>query len=461
MIYAILCLLFCLIALDVSELKENRCVNMDEPMRPAILTQLIKDGKIAEAQSKAFVEIEDFRDVISYSGFFEVNKEFESNLFFWYFPSQADVKSDPVILWLQGGPGLSSLIGLFMESGPFELPNRFDIKLRAYSWICKYSIVYVDCPVGAGYSFTKKNGYAENQTVIANELQIALRQFFKLFPDTAENDFYILAESYGAKYAISLAELIHNSNPKRKKQINLKGVMISSGFCDPINQIAYGDYLHEVGLLDHNARERFYFLENCIKEHIKNKNWVQAYETFDYLIAGDRNKNTLFQNLTGLTDYYNYVFDTQIHKHLRTISYYLELEELRRALHVGVLKYNITAEIVADYLKADMMKSVINSVPPLLHSYKFLFCNGQLDIITGYDMMEDALYRVNREKNSDFQNASSCIWRVDDDVAGYVKTANNLTQVLVRNAGHMLPYDQPKWSFDMIVRFIENRNFCV
>ncbi|GJQ71733.1 hypothetical protein Trydic_g11426 [Trypoxylus dichotomus] len=462
MIYQIvLCVCVCLsILITTCELKGFRCVQDEVDVQPLVLTELINKGEIAEAQSKAFVQIEDFRDIISYAGFLQVSKEYDSNLFFWYFPSQLNVNLDPVILWLQGGPGLTSLVGLFLENGPFQLENKFDIRLRMYSWTKRFSVVYVDNPVGTGYSYTRKGGYRTNQTIIAQDLHAALKQFFKLFPNIAKNDFYIMGEAYGGKYAISLAALIDHTNAKRKKKVHLRGIAIGSAFCDPVNQIAYGDYLYEVGLIDHNARERFYFLENCIKEHIKNNKWVEAYQTFDYLIGGDAVPETLYKNLTGLENMFNYVTDNIPRDQFDIISYYINLEELRKALHVGFIRFNTTNPVVEQFLREDFMKSIINSLPPLLRSYKVLFFNGQLDVLSGYDMTEDMLYNMEHEKAAQFQNVTRCIWRVGNQVAGYAKNFENLTQVMVRNAGHLIPTDQPKWTFNMIVRFIENINFC-
>lgn len=464
MIYRItaLCLVFISSIFSAhKESKKFRCLDEAETqVQPLILTELINRGEIVEAQSKAFVQIEDFRDVISYAGYFQVNKEFESNLFFWYFPSRSNVNIDPVVLWLQGGPGFSALLGLFVENGPFELANKFDIRLRMYSWTKRFSVIYVDNPVGTGFSFTKQDGYAQNQTIIAKELYIALKQFYKMFPMVATNDFYIMSEAYGGKFAIKLAELIHHSNPKKKKKVHLKGLALGSAFCDPINQIGYGDYLYEIGLIDHIAREKFYFLENCIKEHIKNKQWIEAFQTFDYLIRGDLNRQTLYKNLTGLESYYNYMKDSDTIAHFSVISYYINLEELRKALHVGFAHFNLSSEYVVEHLRPDIMQSVISSLPPLLRSYKVLFYNGQFDVISGYDMSENILINMGHAQSADYENVSRCIWRVGDEVAGYVKSIGNLTQVMVRNAGHMVPADQPKWSFDMIIKFVANINFC-
>lgn len=88
------------------------------------LTPLIDQNKTAEARNSSLVNSENFINVRSYSGFLTVDERYNSNLFFWYFPNANEtLKDTPWIIWLQGGPGGSSLIGLFSEMGPFELVN--------------------------------------------------------------------------------------------------------------------------------------------------------------------------------------------------------------------------------------------------------------------------------------------------------------------------------------------------
>lgn len=83
----------------------------DFPGYPLILTPLIEQGKLDDALAAAEVYFNGFKGVKSYAGYFTVNKQFDSNMFFWFFPAQTDSANAPVLLWLQGGPGASSLIG--------------------------------------------------------------------------------------------------------------------------------------------------------------------------------------------------------------------------------------------------------------------------------------------------------------------------------------------------------------
>lgn len=58
-------------------------------------------------------------DFEQYAGYINLEGT-TKNLFYWFFTSKGNPETDPVVLWLQGGPGCSSLgDGLFLEHGPY------------------------------------------------------------------------------------------------------------------------------------------------------------------------------------------------------------------------------------------------------------------------------------------------------------------------------------------------------
>ncbi|KAI8320748.1 peptidase S10, serine carboxypeptidase [Martensiomyces pterosporus] len=76
-----------------------------------------------------------------------------ARLFYWYFPAIAPkVEDPPLILWIQGGPGSSSMIGLFTEMGPLELTDDGQFTRRNVTWANEYDFLVVDQPVGTGFS---------------------------------------------------------------------------------------------------------------------------------------------------------------------------------------------------------------------------------------------------------------------------------------------------------------------
>ncbi|CAB4061684.1 CPVL [Lepeophtheirus salmonis] len=105
------------------------------------------------------------------------------------------------------------------------------------------------------------------------------------------------------------------------------------------------------------------------------------------------------------------------------------------------------------------MKSVKPLVESLLKNYRVMIYNGQTDIIIAWPLTESFITSMKWSGADEYITTKRKIWRFGNDVAGYAKEVGNLTQVLVRNAGHMIPYDQPKWAFDLIHRFTSKKGF--
>lgn len=225
-----------------------------DPEEVLYLTPLIEENKIKEAQEVSQVNFSEFKNIKSYSAYFTVDKIYNSNLYFWFFPSESNYEEDPVILWIQGGPGSTSLTGLFHEIGPFSLTSNTTVTIRDFYWSQTHSVLFIDNPAGTGFSFTD-GGYARNQTKVGEDLYNALLQFFVLFPELQKNDFYIAGESYAGKYVPAISYTIMKQNPTAKLKINLQGIVIGNGLCDPVNQLVYSDYLYQIGLIDSEQKE--------------------------------------------------------------------------------------------------------------------------------------------------------------------------------------------------------------
>lgn len=423
---------------------------------PLYLTPYLESENISLAQNLSQVPLTDKLGFKSYAGFFTVNKIYNSNLYFWYFPPFSKNEHRPVLLWLQGGPGGSSLFGLFTENGPL-IAKEGGFGVRKYHWALNYHLIFVDNPVGTGFSFTKEDqGYCTDEACIAKDLYEFLQQFFKLFPDLRNNKFYITGESYAGKYIPTLAMYIHEKNCEAKEaRINLKGLALGNAYCDPANQLDYGNYLYQHGLLDDNQRNAFLNLQNDIAAEVKKGNWVQADILMDILMDGELANVSYFKSFTGFNNYYNFL-KSKDDEDMTAFVELLHNDKVRRSVHVGGLPFN-SGKKVQMYLLADLLKSVAPLMAKLLSHYKILFYNGQLDIVVAYPLTENFLRSLRFSSADEYKVAVRRIWTVDGEIAGYVKTAGNLTEVLVRNAGHMVPHDQPKWALDMLVKFIHNQ----
>lgn len=431
-----------------------------DPGQPLFLTPLIEQNKIKEAQTASEVNFNGFKKQRSYSGYLTVDKRFNSNMFFWYFPAQSDSTNAPVVLWLQGGPGATSLIGLFGENGPFTVKNKHGLKLRKFSWTQNHNVIYIDNPVGTGYSFTN-GGYAQNETKVGEDLYSALIQFFTLFPELQKNDFFITGESYAGKYVPAISYTIYKKNPSAKLKINLQGLSIGNGLSDPEHQLKYGDYLYQLGLIDANGRKAFQDYEQQGVKYIQNKQFDKAFQVFDNLLNGDQNNHTsLFKNISGFENYFNYLYPiSPFNAELTFMGKYVQRSDIRAAIHVGNTTFNDITNDVETNLINDVMQSVAPWISELLNHYRVLIYNGQLDIIVAYPLTENYLQNLNFQGADQYKTATRYQWYVEQELAGYVKQAGKLTEVLVRNAGHMVPADQPKWALDLISRFTRNKPY--
>uniref|UniRef100_A0A182PVV1 Carboxypeptidase n=1 Tax=Anopheles epiroticus TaxID=199890 RepID=A0A182PVV1_9DIPT len=425
---------------------------------PLLLTPYIEKGNIAEGQKAARVEHSRIRGFESYAGFLTVDKRFNSNLYFWYFPAKVNRTTAPLLLWLQGGPGASSLFGLFEENGPFRITRELVAMEREHSWYENHNLLYIDNPVGTGFSFTDSDaGYARNQVQIGEELHSAVVQFLKLFPELQSLPFYITGESYAGKYVPALGYTIHkkNGNPQNP-WINLAGMAIGNGYSDPVNQLNYGEYLYQLGLIDSNALERFEQDEQSVATCIAKGNYRCAFEIMDDLLDGDANGGgSFFRNVSGFETYYNYLNTAEDPLDAVWLVAFLNLDETRRALHVGDQPFH---DLDADnkverFLEEDVFESVAPWIAELLQHYRIMFYNGQLDIICAYPMMVNYLQTLQFDGANYYRSVPRGKLEFDGEIAAYFKLAYGLVEVLVRDAGHMVPRDQPKWAHRLITAF--------
>ncbi len=116
-----------------------------------------------------------------YSGYLDATEG--RHLFYWFVESQKNPFKDPVVLWLNGGPGTSSLLGFFTENGPFRvLPNGQTVTYDKYSWNSLANILYIESPAGVGFSYSENNDYRTNDDETLKFNYEALNNFFEKYP---------------------------------------------------------------------------------------------------------------------------------------------------------------------------------------------------------------------------------------------------------------------------------------
>ena len=361
-------------------------------------------------------------------------------------------QSNPISLWLQGGPGGSSLFGLFVENGPYTLIDVDTAVLKNYTWLGSMSLIYFDNPVGTGFSFTENDkGYATNEADVARDLYNALGQFFTLFSEYRNNDFYLTGESYAGKYIPAIGSLLHAK--KNESKINLKGVAIGNGLIDPESMIDYSSFLYEISLFNEDQARIGKKYEEAILDDIKNERYAECLKKrYEYMGS---NVQSYFKIVTGLNYFYNMRLSEQP-KDQTFFNAYVTQPKARKALHVGTKTFNSERQ-VEQHLEDDICRSSKSELITLMENYKVLLYSGQLDIRVATPFTDSMLSRLKWKGSEEFMQSKRQIWKVDGQIDGYLKKSNKFYFMIIRNAGHILPYDQPKLAFHMIDQFINDK----
>lgn len=199
--------------------------------------------------------------VLQHSGYLDIAEN--KHIFFWFvrlfwllhckpstesrfFESRSSPQEDPLVLWLNGGPGCSSTTGLLFELGPCSIEeNGTSTRYNPHSWNSKANIFFLDQPIDVGYSYGDKGaGRINNTPAAAADVFAFLQLFIHRFTKYAELPFHIAAESYGGAYAPHIASIIHKSNKQlvyapspKLKRINLESILLGNGLTDPLIQM--------------------------------------------------------------------------------------------------------------------------------------------------------------------------------------------------------------------------------
>ncbi|BFZ23161.1 hypothetical protein BsWGS_26199 [Bradybaena similaris] len=366
---------------------------------PLFLTPLLDGGEVLNAQARSRVSSSETFIQRSHAGFITVDKQLGNHLFFWYFPSLVN-DSAPLLLWLNGGPGISSMQGLLWENGPLEVKQSMTgikITSRAHTWVGPFSVVYVDNPVGVGYSFSEqgKAGYRVTQDGYTNDLYSFVLQFFELFPEYKTRGFYISGQSYAGKYVPALAHRIHQH--KHNTEIPLRGIILGAPMFDPFRQCAaYFTYLYGLGILSkadmviyqHELNDFFNQYQNGCLPNIT---------MFDVL-----HKALHWQEIT-LPSFDNYVSEET--PDITTVKTVMTLHSIRSAVHVGS-NHNFSAynRFLNEMYVHDFFVSTTSQLGSLMDNYKVLIYNGDYDVVVSSPMIEAGLMSTTWSKQKQYNN---------------------------------------------------------
>lgn len=141
----------------------------------------------------------------SYSGYLKVSDT--KRLHYVFIESESSPLNDPVVIWFNGGPGCSSMLGMFAENGPWVIEDGAkNFTLNPHPWTKEANMLYIESPAGVGFSYgSDKEDLKHHDMSQSKDAFIALEDFYAGFPHMLSNDLFISGESYAGIYVPYLA----------------------------------------------------------------------------------------------------------------------------------------------------------------------------------------------------------------------------------------------------------------
>lgn len=397
--------------------------------------------------------------VKQYTGYLDVEDE-DKHFFYWFFESRNDPKNDPIILWLNGGPGCSSLTGLFFELGPSSINARLEPEFNPYAWNNNASVIFLDQPVNVGFSYSSQS--VTNTVAAAKDIYAFLELFFKQFPAFKKSDFHIAGESYAGRYIPLFASEILR-HPERS--FNFKSVLIGNGLTDPLTQYQYyqpmacGEGGEAPVLTPEECSNMAATIPRCtaLIEACYNSGSVFACvpasvycenaETGPFMKTG-KNAYDMRKDCKG---------SDLCYEELQYIDDYLNTPEVRQKLGVEVDAYQgCSDDVFRNFLfTGDGMKPSQDSVAELLEAeIPVLVYAGDKDFICNWLGNQAWANKLPWSEHEKFTAQPVRDWVVSNTTAGEVKNYKHFTFLRVYGAGHMVPFDQPRNALDMVNRWV-------
>jgi len=450
----------------------------------------------AEDEIKNLPGLNDAVNFRHYSGYLRADDDDRANkyLHYWFAESQSNPTKDPVLLWLNGGPGCSSMGGLFTEVGPFIVnDDSKTLRLNPYSWNKVANVLFLESPFEVGFSYS--TGYSDEHTddTTARENLLALKSFMDKFPQYRNNSLYLAGESYAGVYLPTLGVLADAD-----ESLNLRGIAIGNGYLDAaklMKSLVFFYYHH--GFAGKSSWDRM--SKGCCNDLPPSPGTCpeEAFSEFDCQVALMDVLSLLHE--PGLNPYNIYAKCARSDK-VEGISGVENREVVDRALQVNFLKssgpfqiFNGSEEIVGrqppclddrvviNYMNDRAVREAIH-IPERLKDWELctrlnytvdypvrpgglrpemkklieskrklsmLVYNGDVDSVCNFLGDEWFVDDLGRKVISDYS-----MWKVDKQVAGWVKQYDGITFATVRGSGHMVPGDRPRQALKMIETFL-------
>ncbi|KAI4304190.1 hypothetical protein MLD38_039739 [Melastoma candidum] len=417
-----------------------------------------------------------------YAGYVTIEgKPGKKNLFYYFIASERSPSKDPVVLWLNGGPGCSSFDGFVYEHGPFLFhsgltPGSLPIlRINPYSWSKVSNIIYLDSPCGVGLSYSDNPiNYATTDLRTASDTHHFLLKWFELYPEFLSNPFYISGESYAGVYVPTLAlEVVNGIEKAAKPLINFKGYLIGNGVADVVfDGNSHVPFAHAMALISDDifetsqrtCEEKYYDppSSSCVANLAKVRQALVGLNRYDILEPCYQSPGTSFSNspefdipmfpgkrkALSTRDSTSSGSESQPY-HVPCVNdveatTWLNDEAVRKAIHAAPASvagaWAICAVRVMERYSSDTDSMIPYHLNLTSKGYRALIYSGDHDMAVPYPGTQAWTRSLGYSITEEWRS-----WHTENQVAGYLQGYDkNLTFLTVKGAGHMVPQSKPR-----------------
>ncbi|KAF8022265.1 hypothetical protein BT93_G2418 [Corymbia citriodora subsp. variegata] len=281
-----------------------------------------------------------------YGGYVTIDKSAGRAFYYYFVEAGRNKESKPLLLWLNGGPGCSSLYGAMQELGPFRIHSDGKTLYRnKFAWNKAANVLFLESPVGVGFSYSNTTSDYETNgdSKTAADNYVFLLNWLERFPEYKDREFYISGESYAGHFVPQLAHNILSNNKKANQTlVNLKGIIIgNAAINDETDHKGIYEYFATHALI---SQETWYAIQKYCNFSLEaddkgsqcNSARSDADREVSYINIYDIYAPLCFSNLTAHPKKTNIMdFDPCGEKYLLA---YLNRESVQEALHANVTK---------------------------------------------------------------------------------------------------------------------------
>ncbi len=380
------------------------------------------------------------------SGYVPVDQNPANALFYLLERSRTHNSSTPLLVWLNGGPGSSSMVGAFEENGAYPVHRkRLEFFRNPFAWNEVFDVAFVDQPVGVGFSTASSSGrFCDNETCVARDFYKFLLGFVEKNPEYLGRDLYVTGESYAGRYIPAIAAYIL----KAGNSLNLKGVAIGNGFLTNGDQAGPSPgFLFDMGIISYIT----YILGRAGALLCQIAELVGYSDALTYGVCNDGSYSVI--NLPNEFDIRENSSYDDVDK---VVEAKLNEKSVQQLLGVD-MNFSLSASGMEDLFIADSCASSFPDVEYMLGwGLPVLFYYGDQDYICNWKGGERAVHHLNWAGKTEFNAEEYHDWMVDggSEKGGMYKRHRNLVLATVKDAGHLVPLNQPRAALSMIRRFV-------